>query len=45
MYEDITQNNYAPIYDSRGQIIGTVNPKTGQLEKEVVQLAWARFLQ
>lgn len=33
MYEDITQNNYAPIYDSRGQIIGTVNPETGQLGK------------
>lgn len=33
MYEDIVNNNYSPIYDNRGQIIGTINPETGQLGK------------
>ena len=29
MYEDIVNNNYSPIYDNRGQIIGTINLKQG----------------
>ena len=33
MYEDIVNNGFSPIYDSRGQIIGTVNPETGRLGK------------
>lgn len=33
MYEDIVNNGYSPIYDAQGQIIGTVNPETGQLGK------------
>ena len=31
MYNDIVEKGYSPIYDSRGQIVGTVNPDTGQL--------------
>ena len=27
-------NNYSPIYDNRGQIIGTINPETGQLGRK-----------
>tara|TARA_Y100001937_G_scaffold10700_1_gene12987 strand:+ start:812 stop:3007 length:2196 start_codon:yes stop_codon:yes gene_type:complete len=31
MYNDIIEKGYSPVYDSRGQIIATVNPKTGQI--------------
>ena len=31
MYGDIVEKGYSPVYDSRGQIIATVNPKTGQI--------------
>ena len=31
MYQDIVNKGYEPIYDNRGQIIGTRNPETGQI--------------
>ena len=38
-------NNYSPIYDNRGQIIGTINPETGQLGKEAARLIQVQYLQ
>ena len=37
-------NNYSPIYDNRGQIIGTINPETGQLGK-AARLIQVQYLQ
>ena len=37
MYSDIADKGYIPQYDSRGQIVATINPETGQYGKGSVE--------